>query len=580
MKSTDARLINESAALEKRMKERETLVWLVAQFRSTFALLVVASLGQTVLSGLGVYGAFCSRDVIDAATTGSRERFWLAAIILLAAITLSIGVSLFNQAIAERLRARAGVALQRRGFSTLMRKDFEATTSRHSGDAINRLTSDVKVVTDGASTIVPSLVSMVTRLVFAFVALCYFDWKLAAFFAASGVFVFCGTMFFRKRIKELHKAMQAAEGRKRSFWHEALNNLLVVKAFSRETEMETRSDELLEAHYKATMKRRNFSLIAGGGMNVFFSLSYFGALVWQAYQILLGASTFGSTIAVLQLIGNVQSPFAGLSGLLPRYYNAIASAERLRELENMPDEGGSDVERLDGSALYDELEAIVFDDVTFRYMRDDKEIEVFKNASFELPKGKSVVVSGRSGIGKSTLFKLLVGVCKPNSGRIYLRTRSGEIPVDRRTRALFAFVPQGNMLFSGTVAENLSFFRSGVDPEQMREAAKDARAEFVDELANGFDSALGEKGAGLSEGQIQRLAIARAALADAPILLLDEATSALDSETERDVLTRLTRDTNKTLIIVSHRPAAFDFADVEANVCAEQSVVVRTIEES
>ena len=315
-------------------------------------------------------------------------------------------------------------------------------------------------------------------------------------------------------------------------------------------------------------------------MNVFFSLSYFGALVWQAYQILLGASTFGSTIAVLQLIGNVQSPFAGLSGLLPRYYNAIASAERLRELENMPDEGGSDVERLDGSALYDELEAIVFDDVTFRYMRDDKEIEVFKNASFELPKGKSVVVSGRSGIGKSTLFKLLVGVCKPNSGRIYLRTRSGEIPVDRRTRALFAFVPQGNMLFSGTVAENLSFFRSGVDPEQMREAAKDARAEFVDELANGFDSALGEKGAGLSEGQIQRLAIARAALADAPILLLDEATSALDSETERDVLTRLTRDTNKTLIIVSHRPAAFDFADVEANVCAEQSVVVRTIEES
>lgn len=580
MKSKDSQPVDDSAGREKRMKERETLVWLVAQFRSTFALLVVASLGQTVLSGLGVYGAFCSRDVIDAATSGSRERFCIAAIVLLAAITLSIGVSLFNQAIAERLRARAGVALQRRGFSTLLRKDFEATSARHSGDALNRLTSDVKVVTDGASTIVPSLVSMVTRLVFAFVALCYFDWKLASFFAASGVFVFCGTLFFRKRMKELHKAMQAAEGRKRSFWHEALNNLLVVKAFSRETEVEARSDELLDAHYKATMKRRNFSLIAGGGINVFFSLSYFGALVWQAYQILLGESTFGATIAVLQLVGNVQSPFAGLSSLLPRYYNAIASAERLRELENMPDERGSDVERLDGLKLYDEIEAIVFDDVSFHYRRDDKDIDVFKNASFELPKGKNVVVSGRSGIGKSTLFKLLVGVCKPNSGRIYLRTRSGEIPVDRRTRALFALVPQGNMLFSGTVAENLAFFRAGIAPERMREAAKDARAEFVDELSNGFDSALGEKGAGLSEGQIQRLAIARAALADAPILLLDEATSALDSETERAVLTRLTRDTNKTLIIVSHRPAAFDFAEIEAKVEGEPGLDAHEIDKS
>lgn len=562
------------------MKERETLVWVIAQFRSAFVFLIVASLGQAFLSGLGVYGAFCSRDVIDAATSGSRERFWIAALVLGVATALSLGVSLFNQAISERLRARADMALQRRGFSTLLRKDFEATSARHSGDAINRLTSDVREVTDGAATIVPSLVSLVTRLSFSFVALCYFDWKLASFFVITGVFVFCGSWLFRKKMKALHKAMQAAEGRKRSFWHEALGNLLVVKAFSRETEVEARSDELLEAHYKATMRRRNFSLITWGGMSVFFSMSYFGALVWQAYQVLIGASTFGSTIAVLQLIGNVQGPFSSLSGLLPRYYNAIASAERLRELDNLPDERGSDVEQLDGAKLYDELESIVFEDVTFHYRRGDKEIDVFRNASFELPRGKSVVVSGRSGIGKSTLFKLLVGVCKPNSGRIYLRTRSGEIPVDRRTRALFAFVPQGNMLFSGAISENLAFFRHDVDLERMREGVREARAEFIDNLPKRYDTTLGEKGAGLSEGQIQRLAIARAACSDAPILLLDEATSALDSETERSVLTRLTRDTNKTLIIVSHRPAAFDFADVEANVGAEQSVVVRTIEES
>lgn len=578
MHSTAAQPIAELSKEEKRMKERETLVWVVSQFRSTFVLLLIASLGQTLLSGLGVYGAFCSRDVIDSAVVGSRDRFWTASFILLGAIAASICVSLFNQAIAERLRARADVALQRRGLSTLLRKDFELTTARHTGDALNRLTSDVKVVTDGAATIVPSLVSMITRLAFAFAALCYFDLKLALFFLVAGVLVFCGTFLFRRKMKELHKAMQAAEGRKRSFWQEALGNLLVVKAFSREREIEARSDELLDAHYKATMKRRNFSLFAGGGINIFFSLSYFGALVWQAYQVLNGTSTFGATVAVLQLVGNVQSPFAGLSGLLPRYYNAIASAERLRELENMPDESGSDVEPLDGAKLYDELEAIIFENVSFHYQRADKEIDVFNNASFEIPKGKNVVVSGRSGIGKSTLFKLLTGVCAPTTGRVYLRTRSGEVPVDRRVRALFALVPQGNMLFSGTVEENLTFFREGVGAEDMRKAAKMARAEFVDELPNGFETELGEKGAGLSEGQTQRLAIARAALADAPILLLDEATSALDSETENDVLTRLSQETNKTFIIVSHREAAFQFAELETKVAGDQGVSVRALE--
>ncbi len=578
MTTEAARLIDESSAREKRMKERETLFWLIARFRSTFALLIVASLGQTVLSGLGVYGAFCSRDVIDAATSGSSARIWRASFVLFGAVAFSISVSLFNRAVAERLRARVGVALQRRSFSMLMRKDYEATSTRHSGDAINRLTSDVKVVADGASSIVPSLASMVSRLAFAFIALCYFDLRLASFFAVAGAFVFCGTSLFRKKMKELHKATQAAEGRKRSFWHEALDNLLVVKAFSREEEVEARSDQLLEAHYKATMRRRNFELVAGGGMSVFFSLSYFCALVWQARRIFLGTSTFGSTLAVLQLVANVQSPFAGLSGLLPRYYNAIASAERLRELEETPDEPGADVDRIDGATLYEELEAIVFDNVTFRYERAGKEVAVFENASFELPKGKNVVVSGRSGIGKSTLFKLLIGASKPNSGRIYLRTRSGDIPADSRSRALFALVPQGNMLFSGSIAENLTFFREKDVSEKTREAARLARADFIDDLPDRYETTLGEEGAGLSEGQAQRLAIARAARSDAPILLLDEATSALDSETENSVLTRLTRDANKTLIIVSHRPAAFRFVELEANAASGGKVVVRDIE--
>lgn len=559
---------------EQQTNDRETIAWLFSIFRSTLPLLIIASIGQTVSSGLGVWTAFGSRSVVDAATSGARDEFVRSAVFLFVLILGAITVSIINHAIIERLRARSGVALQARAFGTLIRKDYMATTSRHSGDALNRLTSDVKVVCDGASTIAPTLVALISRLLFAFAALCYFDARLACIFLSVGVFIFLFTAVFRKRLKALHKAVQKAEGKKRAFWQEALENLFVVKAFQREPEIEERSNELLDAHFKATMKRRNFGLLASGGFNTLFSLNYFGALAWQAWLVLIGESTFGAMTAVLQLVGKVQSPFAGLSGLVPKYYNALASAERLRELENLPDEAGVDVEPYSAEALANEAEAIVFDGVTFRYDREGKQVDVLEDASFEIPLGKNVVVSGRSGIGKSTLFKLLSGVCRPNAGRIYLRTRTlGDIPVDRRTRALFAIVPQGNMLFSGTIAENITFFRGGAGEAKLREAARLARAEFIDEAPGAFDAALGEKGAGFSEGQIQRLAIARAANSDAPVLLLDEATSALDATAERDALDRLTKDSQKTLIIVSHRPAAFNVADMEATFVDGRVVV-------
>lgn len=555
-----------------KLPERDTFLWIVSLYRSTIWFLAAASLGQTALAGIGVWGAFCARDVIDTAASGDREAFYSACAAMFLAIVGSIAVSLANKALAERLRARSEIVLQRRSLSVLLNKDYMEVVSRHSGDLLNRLTSDVKVVTDGLSTVVPSAVAFASRLVFAFAALCYFDIRLAFIFLGLGLFVFFCALLFRGKIKALHKAMQEAEGVKRAFWQETLINLFVVKAFSREKETLARADLLMKDHYRATMKRRNFGLFVGGGMHSAFSFGYFFALTWQANRILLGESTFGTTLAVLQLVRNVQGPFAGFSGLLPHYYNALASAERLKELESLLDEQGSDVERLDGKALYDDLEAIVFENVSFRYHRGKGDVEVFKDASFELPKGANIVVSGRSGIGKSTLFKLLTGVCRPDSGRIYLKTTRGEVPVDRRTRGLFSVTPQGNMLFSGTILDNVEFFRDVDDEPGVRKAVESACAGFVDELPEGCATPIGEKAQGLSEGQAQRLAIARGIYADAPIALLDEATSALDAASERGVLTKLTQDPHKTLIWISHRPAAFEFAEfvlkIENGKCA------------
>ena len=561
----------------KKTRERDALRWLFAQIRSVLHLLAFASLGQIVLSGIGVGVAFCSRDIIDAATEGTRGRFYQALFTLLGALVLSILISIFNSAISERLRARTGIAIQRRVFSILLRKDYESASTLHSGDALNRLTSDVKVVSEGASSIVPSLAALSTRLVFSFVALCYFDVKLALVFFFGGFFVFGFATLYRKRIKLLHKEMQAAEGRKRAFWSEAFQNLFVVKSFLREPEMDARSDELLEDHYRATMRRRNFGLLASGGLHTLFTFGYWGALAWQSYRIFNGTATFGETIAVLELVGAVQSPFTSLSGLIPRYYNAIASAERIRELEDLPDEEASFEEPYDARELYERLDAIVFDGASFSYRREGKEVEVLADASFEWKKGENVVVSGRSGIGKSTLFKILTGVCRLKSGRAYLRLTNGEeLPLNRRARGLFALVPQGNMILSGTIAENIAFFKKGAEVESIRRAAEAAEATFIDETPDGFDARLGENGRGLSEGQIQRVAVARALFSDAPILLLDEATSALDSKTERTLLERLTQRTDKMVVVVSHRPTAFEFIKQETKIQGDRVASVVT----
>jgi len=564
--------------LNANANDRATLAWIMTRFRPILTPTIFASLGEVVTSANGVAFAFCSRNVIDSAVSGDREALVLASIQTGALLLWTLAVDMGIAALVERISAGARVALQNRIYRAYLQKDFESSIARASGDVMNRLTSDVGVVCEGVATIVPSFVALTTRLIFAFAALCYFDARFATVFLIVGIGVFFGTRLFRKRLKRLHKAVQEAGGRKRAFWQETLDNLLVVKTFARESLVDERSRALQNEHYRATMKRRNFGLVAGGGFRSVFSAGYLFALVWSAFKLCAGTTTFGTTTATLQLVGKVQSPFSGLSGLLPRYFNALASAERLRELEDAPDERGANESEFDVSELWDDAEAIVFDDVSFAYRREGgAPICVLDRASFELPIRKNVVFCGRSGIGKSTIFKLLTGLLQPTSGEIFLRTRSGKIPLDRRTRALFATVPQGNLLFSGSIRENVAFFQGDMSEEQIRTALRVSGAsDFVDALPDGLDATLGEKGVGLSEGQAQRIAIARAAASDSPILLLDEATSALDAGSERNVLTRLVEESGKTLYLVSHRPAAFEFAETRVELTDDGQIVWRS----
>jgi ATP-binding cassette subfamily B protein len=268
--------------------------------------------------------------------------------------------------------------------------------------------------------------------------------------------------------------------------------------------------------------------------------------------------TYGTVTAIIQLVNQVQSPFVSLSGIMPKYYTTIASAERIMELDDLPNEKEINQSDINVSATYKSLKSIEFENISFKFDRDI----ILDNTSLSIKKGDFVAIMGISGIGKSTLLKLLLGVFNLNFGKIYLDTNNGKIPIDKNTRKLFSYVPQGNMLISGTIKDNITFINPDASDAEIEEAIRISCAkQFIDELPLGLETVIGEKGLGLSEGQVQRLAIARSLLADSPILLLDEATSALDEKTEKEFLTNLKALDNVTCIIVSHKKAALDICN-------------------
>ncbi|MBR7060168.1 MAG: ATP-binding cassette domain-containing protein, partial [Eubacterium sp.] len=300
-----------------------------------------------------------------------------------------------------------------------------------------------------------------------------------------------------------------------------------------------------------------------------FSLGYVFALAFGAYRLIHGIS-YGTVTAMLQLVNQIQSPFAALSGVMPKYFSLIASAERLMEIDSLPDETSQNDSVIKPLEIYENLKSINFNDISFAYDRD----VILDNTSLKINKGDFIAIMGISGIGKSTLLKLLLGVFKVDGGNIELELENEKIEVDNKTRKMFSYVPQGNFLLSGTIKENLTFINTQASDEEIEEAIRISCSDsFINELPDGLETVIGERGIGLSEGQLQRLAIARSLLSKAPVVLLDEATSALDEETEKRFLTNLKTLNNKTCIIVSHKKAALEICNKYVQIIDSKIVV-------
>lgn len=535
-------------------KQKSPLLWIIRNSRPQLRNIILIVIFYAILALIGVFTALIARGVVDSAVAGSMDGVIFYGCMYGGVLLFQLLLRVVSRNIYFYIGAKLTMHYRRKIFDTIIRKEYFQVSSYHSGELLNRLTNDVGVVADAIVSILPSLSFMITKLIGALSVLMAIDWRFTLIFVAGAAVLIVVSQIFRKKMKNLHKKVQQTEGAVRSFMQEIISGLLMVKVFGAEDKVDERVQELQTENYKIKVRRNLISIIANTSFSFIFSAGYLYGLLWGAVNIVAGAVTYGTLTAILSLISQIQSPVAEISSFLPQYYGALASAERLMELEKIPDEPDINENNIDTAALYENLQSIEFDNISFKYNRD----VVLKNTSLSIQKGDFAVIMGISGIGKSTLTKLLMGVYPVNTGSIYLVRKDGaHIPVDKNIRGLYAYVPQGNFLLSGTIKENISFVCPDASDEDIMRAAQISCADdFIRELPDGLNTVIGERGQGLSEGQVQRIAIARAILTDAPVLILDEATSALDEETEKRLLQNIKGLNHKTCIIVSHKKAA------------------------
>ncbi len=539
------------------MKKNSVLRWslkLIKPWLPALILLIALYVFNAVVT---VWYSLGYKEVIDSVTvTKTTEAFVTACIkqgILVLAVILG---DMFAHHLLERTREQMDRDLKERMLHGLLRGEYAPVSKYHTGSLLSLMNHDLSTFISNTLSILTSVSSMSAKLISALSVLIALEPRLSYVVVIAGVVVVLVTGVVRRNLRSLNKKASKAQGKVSGFIQETLEKLLVVQAMDISEVMEKRADKLLQERFEIHRKRKNIGLISRTCMAVLAYGSSFGAMVFCAGSILNGTMTYGTLLAITQLVSQVRAPFTNMSAISPQYAAMAAAAERLKELDDICDT--PPVERKDTEKLYAGMTAIRAERLTFAYDRD----YVFDHADFSLPKGSFGVIVGHSGIGKSTLLKLLLGIFPAESGGLYIDGEDGSVPVDSSTRRLFAYVPQGNLLLSGTLRDNLLVTNQDATEEEIQRAIYiSAMDDYLHTLPEGLDTVVGENAMGLSEGQAQRLSIARAILSDAPILLLDEATSALDDATEKAVLSRISSLPDKTCIAVTHREAAMQIAD-------------------
>ena len=515
------------------------------KYRSHIVFLTILSL---ITSALALLVSYSTKFIVNGATEGDKRKIIFFVCLTVGLLVFRIVLGCVQSYFSSVLRARITANLRRGLFEDMVYADALSAKKYHSGEILNRFSSDIAEVAGDVTYIAPTAASVIVRLAGTLALLFTMDVIFALVFLCGSALTVGIVALYRKKIRVLRKDILSSDGKVKSYVQETVTSAMTVKAYDGEGAANERCAGL-EEHYKATIRYNAFgSVMSGvysliGNAGLIFSIVYFGVGI-------LGSVDYGSALAVILLLLGVQQPVNTLSAVLTARVSLFVSAARLEELSALKN---GFVEKIPVG----EFTSLKAENVSFSY--GDK--DVVSEADFYIKRGEKVCLEGGSGQGKTTFFALLTGAYSPSGGKIEIKTEKGIFPPEKIS-GLFAYVPQGNYLFSGTIRDNLTCFsRSTVTEESLKKALSLADAGFVYSLKDGLDTVLTERGGGLSEGQLQRLSIARAIASDRQIILFDEATSALDKETEEKVVKNLVGMTDKTCIFISHRKKPSEYAD-------------------
>jgi|LSQX01.2.fsa_nt_gb ABC-type multidrug transport system fused ATPase/permease subunit len=538
--------------IKKVIKSLSNIRWLAASIRPYLGALILIIAVESLAAIASVLMAVASKNLVDSAIYDGLKSAG-PNIALFVSVILFMQISrAFLTVYTARVHERYSNDMRQGIFAKLINIEWAQVSRYHSGDLLTRLTSDINSVTNGSISVLPQIISLGVQLTAAFVTLMVYDKSLAILAFVLAPFTILVSRFYGRRLGKMHIQIQETESTYRSQMQEYLQNLLVIKTFNLEENSKKKIGELQKEKLELVTKRSKAGVMASTIMSIGYWLGYGSAFGWGIVKVARGTATYGTMTAFLQLVNQVQAPFMGLSRMLPQIIAALASAGRLIELERLNTEVTDELLETPGSV------GIKFENVSFSY--EDDEV-VLNNISMEALPGEIVAIIGSSGEGKTTIIRLMLALLKPDAGSIYcFNERDEKSEITCATRSWFSYVPQGNTLLSGTIADNLRTGEQEASESEMKEALKAACAlEFVEKLPDGINTVIGEKAYGLSEGQAQRIAIARAYLRKAPIIILDEATSALDIELEEKVLQSIQGIGNaRTCIMITHRMTALN----------------------
>lgn len=531
----------------------EILRWLWRSWRGNRLQAALNAVVGLLSVGVSLTQVWAVKHAIDVASGDEQGNIYMAVAFMGVLILIDFALNISGIWIRNLLGIKAQNRMQQRVLDRILRSEWRGKESRHSGDVLNRLEFDVTNVVNFLTETLPSALSVLAMFIGAFSYLASMEWRLAVLVAAMvPLFVLVSKIYIRQ-MRGLTRQVRDSDSKVQAFMQEITQNRMLVKTLESGGFMINRLESTQSELRRNVVRRTSFSVFSNFILNFGFTLGYLVAFLWAAVRMSAGTLSFGGMTAFLQLVSKILGPARSLTKLVPAFVSVFTVAERLMELEEDPLEEQGDPIMLDAPC------GVRLDNVSYAYQDGDS--NVIDNLSFDFRPGCCTAILGETGAGKTTLVRMLLALLQPQSGSLHIYNNVEERQLTPRLRANFVYVPQGNTLLSGTIRENLRLGKHNATDEDMREALVKSCAEFVFDLPDGLDTACAEKGGGLSEGQAQRICIARALLRNRSVMLFDEATSALDPDTERRLLKNILASHDKTIIFITHRLAVVDYCD-------------------